>query len=263
MLTAARVALPSEGSPVESMLTLLLLALGTGGLAEDEAAASRGCWAPRLPLRRLLLLPLLSGSCATLLSLLLLLLLLGSAYEEAPPLPEEKLDDEAREHLRVVLAIDASSSGVEGWPGGAAAAKAALTAARVQETSHRPCSSSSSSDEWSRPSSTASSARACRTFSAKDSLRDMMPEDADHSESSSCMGLEGGASRRITGRFEECKKKGKLRTGQYALCVRVVLNSNAFYSMGPTLPSAPHPTRKASGLQALLGHSARARASTL
>jgi hypothetical protein len=176
------------------MLTLLLLALGTGGLAEDEAAASRGCWATRLPLRRLLLLPLLSGSCATLLSLLLLLLLLGSAYEEAP-LPEEKLDDEAREHLRVVLAIDAASSGVEGWPGGAAAAKAALTAARVQETSHRPCSSSSS-DEWSRPSSTASSARACRTFSAKDSLRDMMPEDADHrAESSSCMGLEGGASR--------------------------------------------------------------------
>ena len=194
MLAAARVGLPSEGSPVESMLTLLLLALGTGGLAEDEAAASRGCWAPRLPLRRLLLLPLLSGSCATLLSLLLLLLLLGSAYEEAP-LPEEKLDDEAREHLRVVLAIDAASSGVEGWPGGAAAAKAALTAARVQETSHRPCSSSSS-DEWSRPSSTASSARACRTFSAKDSLRDMMPEDADHrAESSSCMGLEGGASR--------------------------------------------------------------------
>ena len=213
MLAAARVGLPSEGSPVESMLTLLLLALGTGGLAEDEAAdsrgcwdeaadsrgcwdeaaASRGCWAPRLPLRRLLLLPLLSGSCATLLSLLLLLLLLGSAYEEAP-LPEEKLDDEAREHLRVVLAIDAASSGVEGWPGGAAAAKAALTAARVQETSHRPCSSSSS-DEWSRPSSTASSARACRTFSAKDSLRDMMPEDADHrAESSSCMGFEGGAS---------------------------------------------------------------------
>ena len=125
----------------------------------------------------------------------MLLLLLGSAYEEAP-LPEEKLDDEARdaEHLRVVLAIDAASSGVDGWPGGAAAAKAALTAARVQETSHRPCSSSSS-DEWSRPSSTASSARACRTFSAKDSLRDMMPEDADHrAESSSCMGFEGGAS---------------------------------------------------------------------
>ena len=171
------------------MLKLLLLELGMGGLAEDEAAASRGCWAPRLPLWRLLLLPLLSGSCATLLSLLLLLLLLGSAYEEAP-LPEEKLDDEARdaEHLRVVLAIDAASSGVDGWPGGAAAAKAALTAARVQETSHRPCSSSSS-DEWSRPSSTASSARACRTFSAKDSLRDMMPEDADHrAESSSCMG---------------------------------------------------------------------------
>ena len=189
MLAAARVGLPSEGSPVESMLKLLLLELGMGGLAEDEAAASRGCWAPRLPLWRLLLLPLLSGSCATLLSLLLLLLLLGSAYEEAP-LPEEKLDDEARdaEHLRVVLAIDAASSGVDGWPGGAAAAKAALTAARVQETSHRPCSSSSS-DEWSRPSSTASSARACRTFSAKDSLRDMMPEDADHrAESSSCMG---------------------------------------------------------------------------
>lgn len=261
MLTAARVALPSEGSPVESMLKLLLLELGMGGLAEDEAAASRGCWAPRLPLWRLLLLPLLSGSCATLLSLLLLLLLLGSAYEEAP-LPEEKLDDEAREHLRVVLAIDAASSGVEGWPGGAAAAKAALTAARVQETSHRPCSSSSS-DEWSRPSSTASSARACRTFSAKDSLRDMMPEDADHSESSSCMGLEGGASRRITGRFEGAPAPFATKGNLHMRCVRVVLNSNAFYSMGPTLPSAPHPTRKASGLQALLGHSARARASTL
>ena len=211
MLAAARVGLPSEGSPVESMLKLLLLELGMGGLAEDEAAASRGCWAPRLPLWRLLLLPLLSGSCATLLSLLLLLLLLGIvgwhcrlalSYEEAP-LPEEKLDDEARdaEHLRVVLAIDAASSGVDGWPGGAAAAKAALTAARVQETSHRPCSSSSS-DEWSRPSSTASSARACRTFSAKDSLRDMIPEDADHrAESSSCMGLEGahGAVARARG----------------------------------------------------------------